>query len=131
MPGDNLVCERGLSVFDTIAEKSAKCSNHKFKAKSIRDDLTLPRVDTAKKIQMDIKKLLDEREEDWTKAQKALNKERLEGIIEAGRERCNYVDQVLKKCKKWGGPFTSIEEMRVALVNVGNQEKVIRNIPRH
>ena len=61
--------------------------NLKFKAKSICDNLTLHRVDTAERIQMNLKKLLDEREEDWTKSQKALNKDRLEGITEAGRER--------------------------------------------
>ena len=43
LPTHNLRTERNLSVFDQRAEKSAKCQNDKFKAKSARDGMMLYR----------------------------------------------------------------------------------------
>ena len=59
IPSNNLICERNLSKFSTLAEKSAKCSNRHFKAKCIRDDITLYKAEQIKKVTNSLKTLLD------------------------------------------------------------------------
>jgi len=41
LPTDNLYCEKDLTVFDKLAQRSAACSNKKFTAKGICDEVTL------------------------------------------------------------------------------------------
>ena len=59
IPSNNLICERNLSKFSTLAEKSAKCSNRHFKAKCIRDDIILYKAEQIKIITNSLKTLLD------------------------------------------------------------------------
>ena len=47
---NNLICERNLSKFSTLADNSARCSNRHFKAKCMRDGITLFKAEQIKKI---------------------------------------------------------------------------------
>ena len=72
IPSNNLTYERNLSKFDSVARRSSKCSNKNFKAKSIRDDMTIyKRVDVGK-IKTSLQRLLDARESKWHQEQKKL-----------------------------------------------------------
>ena len=71
LPTENLVTERYLAHFGALASQSAKHSNPFFKAKRIRDNLTLfteedPQYDNKKAYY----KILDEMERSWTEKQK-------------------------------------------------------------
>ena len=70
IPSNNLICERNLSKFSNLAEKSAKCSNRHFKAKCIRNDITLYKVEQLKKVSNSLKTILDRSEYEWYKEQK-------------------------------------------------------------
>ena len=70
IPSNNLICERNLSKFSNLAERSAKCSNRHFKAKCIRDDITLYKAEQMKKVSNSLKTILDQCEYDWYKEQK-------------------------------------------------------------
>ena len=70
IPSNNLICERNLSKFSNLAEKSAKCSNRHFKAKCIRDDITLYKAEQLKKVSNSLKTILDRCEYEWYKEQK-------------------------------------------------------------
>ena len=50
IPSNNLICERNLSKFSQLAENSAKYSNHHFKGKGIRDDITLYKANQMNKL---------------------------------------------------------------------------------
>ena len=70
IPSNNLICERNLSKFSNLAEKSAKCSNRHFKGNSMRDDITLYKANQMKKVSNSLKTILDQCEYDWYTEQK-------------------------------------------------------------
>ena len=129
IPSNNLICDRNLLKFSTIAEKSARCSNRHFKAKCIRDDITLYKAVQIQKVSNSLKTILDQREYDWYKEQKKIQTSHLEKLLEEGRKINNYADRVLVKCKSWNGPFSSVEELEFSLV--GANVKKTREILRH
>ena len=129
IPSNNLICERNLSKFSNLAERSAKCSNRHFKAKCIRDDITLYKVEQMKKVSNSLKTILDQCEYEWYKEQKKVHTSHLEKLLEEGRKRNDYADRVLVKCKSWTGPFSSVKELEASLV--GSNEKKTRDILRH
>ena len=117
LPSNNLCGERNLSVFDKRAEKSAKCRNYKFTAKSIRNDMMLYKGEqgivepSSKKLT----KLLNKRENCWNEHQLGLAKIRIEQKLAKAVRTKNYTRSLLNECKSWSGPFTSTEEMLKAI----------------
>ena len=109
----NLICERELGVFDHRSYV-AKTRNHKFKAKSLRNDMVLHKsnFDSAvTKLSTDILKQLNKREEEWTMEQKVLHRKKIEEKTQQARHSSEYTNKLLQKCKSWGGPVTSVEEL--------------------
>ena len=109
----NLICERELGVFDHRSHV-AKTRNHKFKAKSLRNDMVLHKsnFDSAvTKLSTDILKQLNKREEEWTMEQKVLHRKKIEEKTQQARHSSEYTNKLLQKCKSWGGPVTSVEEL--------------------
>ena len=129
IPSNNLICERELSKFSNVAAKSARSSNRNFQAKSIRDDMALYKSRNVEKVNQDLRKILDEREIQWQAGQKKLQANRLEELMEIGRQKEKYIDKVVEKCKGWGGPILSAEELSSILVHT-KDEKKIKNILR-
>ena len=82
IPSNNLICERNLSKFSNLAERSAKCSNRCFKAKCIRDDITLYKAEQMKKVSLNLKTILDQCEYEWYKEQKKVKTLHLETLLE-------------------------------------------------
>ena len=113
LPTNNLDCERDLAKFDKLAARSAACSNRKFTATGIRDDMTVYKSDhvTIHKVTSNIEKVLDERERRWMEEQKILTKDRLQRACDSALKAEEYTHVLLHKCKSWGGPFTSITEL--------------------
>ena len=113
----NLVAERKLGVFD-IRSNVAKFRNHKFKAQGIRNDLVLHNSSfksTPDHQLKQIAKILDKKECKWNAEQKKLNELKiLEKMEKAKRTSC-YTNTLLIKCKSWGGPTTSVEEIKQIL----------------
>ena len=124
LPTDNLICERDLAVFDRLAQRSASCSNRKFTAKGIRDEMTVYKcspviVDTVTKI---LAKILDKKEQEWLEKQKILSKEKLEKNCNAALKAVEYVHILLKKCKAWRGPFTTVHELEDCVVSTTDDD---------
>lgn len=112
LPTENLVTERYLAHFGALASQSAKHSNRLFKAKRIRDDLTLfteedPQYDNKKAYY----KILDEMERSWTEKQKQALKLKIQDSMLKKQRANDFIDVILKKCKEHGGPVTSISEL--------------------
>ena len=109
LPVNNLICERDLSHMDKIAIRAASCSNRRFTAKSLRDDMTLYQVKVVNidKETKEIAKLLDEEERKWFSSQEITKGKLAEKRAKAIRkdERLNMI---LRICKDHGGPFTGI-----------------------
>ena len=129
IPSHNLDCERNLSVAGVYMEVGSKCSNRHFKARCVRDNVTLHQSSEVKKIERELQSLLDQREKDWYQNQKQLGAQHLEGLIIKGKNRDNLIDKVLTKCKSWNGPFLTIDELKLALAN--EEEDRQRKILRH
>ena len=113
LPTNNLATERLLAVFDHRAQKSAKCRNFRFKAKSIRNDLMLYKgnqglVEPSSK---KLTKLLSEREKSWNDSQKRKAEDRIAEKLSKALNSNNYTKKLLVDCKSWSGPFTSPSEM--------------------
>ena len=101
LPTNNIPGECEFSVFD-MKTNSAKCRNHKFKPKSICNDMTLytstfsNKPDTAVK---KILKLLNAYEEDWGEKQKKLHKEKIVEKLKKGKDQALYTLKLLQQCK--------------------------------
>jgi len=82
LPTENLQAERFLVKFGAVASMSARHSNRFFKAKRIRDDLTLISEHHADN-PPDTKTFaaLDKIEQEWNAHQKALQKARLQDSL--------------------------------------------------
>ena len=109
----NLVAERNLGVFDKRADV-AKFRNHKFKAKSNRNDVVLHKSSFENIPDYHLKqvvKILEKKECLWNENQKKLNQEKiLEKLQKAKKQSC-YTNKLLMQCKSWGGPVTSVDEV--------------------
>ena len=109
-PTHNLDCERNLSVAGVFMEIGSKCSNKNFRGRCIRDNVILHHSSQVKKVKGELRALLDQRERDWDATQKEVKFQHLEKLMQQGKNRENYIDKVLARCKDWGGPFTAIDE---------------------
>ena len=75
----------------------------------------------------DVSKLLVEREDKWTNAQKELQRQRIEEKYAKGQNQKNYVNKLLQWCKSWGGPCTSVQELDAILkLNCDQVEKIVK-----
>lgn len=46
---------------------------------------------------------------------KKLKKNKIEELLEIGKHRDYYIDEVLEKCKLWGGPFLCIYDIKTVI----------------
>ena len=117
LPTENIVTERDFSKFDREA-RVANCRNRKFKAKNIRNNMVLYKTETeitVDKVSRKICEALAVREAVWTDAQKEKFKERIEMKLAVAKRSQNYTKKLLNRCKSWGGPCTSMDELHEVL----------------
>ena len=102
LPTNNLDCERDLAKFNKLAARSAACSNKKFKAKGMHDEMTLYKSESVNvdKATYYLSEVLDNCELQWVKQQKIVTKERLQQLCNAALKAEEYVNVLLHKCKK-------------------------------
>ena len=110
-------------------EIASKSSNRHFRARCVRDNVTLYQSSEVKKLDRELQTLLDKREIDWYKSQKSIKVQHLTSLIEKGNRREDYIDKVLAKCKSWNGPFLNLDEMKAALgkEDENGQRKILRH----
>ena len=92
----------------------AKYRNHKFKAKSIRNDIVLHHSSFKNTPDHHLKlivKILDKRECMWNKDQKKLHQKKILEKLEKAKKQSFYTDKLLTQCKSWKGPATSVDEL--------------------
>jgi len=131
LPTNNLDCERDLAKFDQLAARSASCSNRKFTAKGIRDQMTVYKSTQVniERVTINLVKILDERERKWVEEQNILTKDRLHKACNAAQKAVEYVHLLLHKCKSWGGPFTTIHELEEQ-VKIASDDNTLKTILR-
>ena len=110
-------------------EQSSKCSNRFFKSKCTRDNVTLHKTSQINRISRALRSVLDEREQVWYDAQKKLQVEHIEQLIQKGKSRDDYLDRVIAKCRSWDGLCRSIEDMNACLSGKSIDEQ--RTVLRH
>ena len=128
LPTNNLVTETDLSKFSRLAEV-AKLRNKNFKAKGIRNDMTLYQSNKGEvqNLARKIRKVLQQREIEWNDNQKTLQKARIEQKLALAGKRKDYGMKLLQNCKTWGGPCTTQEELELVLENRSDmQEKIVK-----
>lgn len=129
LPTNNIIAEREFSVFDRKSI-AAKCRNHKFRAISIRNDMTLYKSTTfqtsaTRKVKQ-IMKELDVHEKMWNEQQKMLFESKLLEKVKKGKQQSMYTSKLLQQCKSWNGPATCLEELSDILKNnPDNLEKIV------
>ena len=128
LPTNNLDCERDLAIFDKFASRSASCSNYKFKAKGICDEMTVHKCLTfsVEKVTTNLVKILNDYERQWVENQNLLSREKLEQNCSAALKAVEYVHVLLQKCKSWGGPFTNIDKLE-RCVNPSDNDNTLRS----
>ena len=109
---NNIPSERIFSVFDRKAV-TAKSSNHKFKAKSIRNDMTIYQSSVSnipdQKVSA-ILKILNAREKEWDSKQRELHENKIIEKLKKANNQSIYTTKLLQQYKSWGGPVASVEE---------------------
>ena len=123
IPTEQLDREKDLSVFDHLAKRTVLCASQKFTGKGMRDESTLIQSDVTKieKVTKTIAKVLDEDEKLWVKGQNILHEEKLKRDAENANHLLLYVQSLLAKCKKHGGPFISAEEVDQCLKDIKDE----------
>ena len=118
LPTNNLVTERDFSKFDRLA-RTAKSRNHKFKAKDLRNNMTLIKSNNLKidRLSRKLSAILSTNENLWVGEQKEKLKQRIIAKIEKGNKMKDNTKKLLVDCKSWGGPFTNSKELGYALHN--------------
>ena len=124
LPDHNLVCERDLSRMDKLAIRAAACSNRKFTASGMKDDMTLyqTNISSIEKETRAIARLLDAEEQKWFEAQREITKQKL---AEKHRKAVHSKERstvLLGKCKEHSGPFASVEEVESALQGIQDEK---------
>ena len=128
LPTNNCINERDLSRFDKESVVS-RCRNRKFKAKNIRNNMVLYKCKKAIKVDRVSKQISlvpSERERKWNSEQCSKFKIRLEEKLKKTKKEKDYVRRLLKDCKSWSGPATSVEELRTILFGKDNQQHILR-----
>ena len=125
----NLEKSNIIGVFDHRAVV-AKCRNHKFKAKSLRNDMVLHKSsfqNTAGKVSKIVVNLINNREADWSVQQKYFYRRKIEKNMMKARNASNYTNKLLQRCKTWNGPACSIEELHSILARKPDiSEQIVR-----
>ena len=70
---------------------------------------------TPDRIMKSLVKILNKREDEWSKEQNRLLKLKIEEKIELAKKQSKYVNKLLVMCKSWGGPVVSIPELESVL----------------
>ena len=109
----------------------AKFRNKKFTAKAIRNDLMLYQSttfsNTPDKNLQAVAKLLNEMEKKWSAEQKQLHKLKILEKLDKAKNQAEYTLKLLRLCKTWNGPATSVEELHEILrSNSEKAEKIMR-----
>ena len=74
------------------------------------------------KISKKIAEILNQREERWNQSQQKKHKQRLEEKLKKSARAKDYTQKLLQNCKSWGGPATSIEELKQSLQEKSDQQ---------
>ena len=69
-----------------------------------------------------LSKILDKKEQEWIEKQKILSKKKLEKNCNAALKAVEYVHILLKKCKAWRGPFTTVHELEDCVVSTTDDD---------
>ena len=92
---------------------AAKLHNHKFKAKSIRNDMTLNQSSVSnipdEKVSA-ILKILNAQEKEWDSKQRELHENKIIEKLKKANNQSIYTTKLLQQYKSWGGPVASVEE---------------------
>ena len=129
LPTNNIPSEGIFSVFDRKAV-AAKSRNHKFKAKSIRNDMMLYQSSVSnipdQKVST-ILRILNAREKEWDSKQRELHENKITEKLKKANNQSIYTTKLLQQCKSWGGPVASVEEPNEILQKHSEiAEKVVR-----
>ena len=112
LPTNNIPSQRIFSVFDRKAV-AAKSRNHKFKAKSIRNDMTLYQSSVSnipdQKVSA-ILKIPNAREKECDSKQRELHENKIIEKLKKANNQSIYTTKLLQQYKSWGGPVASVEE---------------------
>ena len=110
---------------DKIAIRAAACSNRKFTAKGMKDDMTLyqARVVKIDKETKRIAKLLDEDQLKQLESQRPVTMAEKRTKTVRADDRMN---NILRACKEHCRPFTSLEEIEKELKKVNEEKAQIR-----
>ena len=97
---------------------AAKLHNHKFKAKSIRNDMTLNQSSVSnipdEKVSA-ILKILNAQEKEWDSKQTELYENKIIEKLKKANNKSIYTTKLLQECKTYRGPAASIEELNEIL----------------
>ena len=97
---------------------AAKSCNHKFKAKSIQNDMTLYQSLVSnipdQKVSA-ILKILNAREKEWDSKQRELHENKIIEKLKKANNQSIYTRKLLQQCKTWGRPAASMEELNEIL----------------
>ena len=133
---NNLSCERYLSRMGGLASLSAAKSNKFFKAKRIRDDLMFEKYMCAEDEEEAITKAtrniigkLKLMELIWTDKQKQCWKTKVQDSLRKNTRNTRYKELLLQRCKRHGGPLTSVEELG-DLVNNQSDKKNLETLSK-
>ena len=99
-PSHNLYCERNLSVAGVFMEMGSKSSNKNFRARCVRDNVTMHHSSLVKRLVQKLQLILNQREEEWDKKQRETKNHHLECLVKKRKNRENYIDRVISKCKR-------------------------------
>ena len=128
IPSHNLDRERNLAISSIHIENTSECLNCHFKAWSTADKAVLHKFSQVKGTKMDIKEILDHVNRSvWST--KKLKKNKIEELLEIGKHRDYYIDEVLEKCKLWGGPFLCIYDIEAVISGKSSDDQ--RKILHH
>ena len=69
------------------------------------------------KISKKIPEILNQHEERWNQSQQEKLKQRLEEKLKKSARAKDYTQKLLHNCKSWGGPATSIKELKQSQIS--------------
>ena len=136
IPTHNIASERLLARFGYLASVSAVHSNRWFKAKRIRDDIMFHNTGgggdmspATNKETHDILKKMKSMESEWTTKQKEKGKARTQESLLKKRQKEDYGNYLLMKCKEHNGPIATVEELTQLVENTPKAKikSILRN----
>ena len=77
------------------------------------------------KISKKMAEILNQREKGWNQSQQEKLKQRLEEKLKKGARAKDYTWKLLQNCKSWGGPATTVEELKQSLQEKPDQQVAI------